>query len=87
MYSEVNHEGLGELKLNTSIISFTDNTAFSGNSAYLDIPTSCDEACLNRSIVGVNKETLKHGPLSEHIHTPPSKLVLHHPAVCTGARG
>jgi len=82
LYCEVNHDGLSTLKLNTTEIGFTDNRALSGSSAYLDIPTSCDEACLSRSIVGVNKETLKHGPLAKHIHTPPRKLVLRHPAVC-----
>ena len=84
MYSGVSQEGLSKLKLSTAKISFTNNRALSGNSAYLDIPTSCDGVCLNRSIVGVNKfkETLKHGPLVEHICTPPSKLVLCDPAVC-----
>ena len=83
MYSEVSNEGLSELKLNTTQIRFVDNKALSGNSAYLDIPSSCDEACLNRrSIVGVNKGTLKHGHLAGHIRTPPNKLALYPPAVC-----
>ena len=82
MYSQVSHKRLSRLDLNSSAISFTDNRALSGNSVYLDIPTSCDLVCLNTSIVGVSKETLKHGPLVNHIHTPPSKLALHYPAVC-----
>ena len=82
-YSAVNHEGLSELKFdNYTKISFTDNRAVYGNSVYLDIPTSCDQACLNRSIVGIYKESLKHGPLVEYIHTPPSKLELRDSAVC-----
>ena len=81
LYSEVNYKGLSKLKLYTTGISCIDNRALRGNFAYLDIPTSCDEACLRRSIVGVNQETLKHGPLVKHIHTP-KKLVLHEPAVC-----
>ena len=82
LYSEVNHEGLSKLRLNTTGITFTNNRALIGDSVYLDIPTSCDEACLNRTIVGVNKETLENGPLAGHIYTPPSKLVLGDPAVC-----
>ena len=82
LYSEVDHEGLNKLRLNTTGITFTNNRALIGDSVYLDIPTSCDEACLNRTIVGVNKETLENGSLAGKIHTPPSKLVLHHPAVC-----
>ena len=82
LYSEVSREGLSKLQLYTTEISFFDNRALSGNSAYLNIPTSCDKVCLNKSIVGVNRETLKHGPFAGHIHTPPSKLVLYDPAVC-----
>ena len=82
LYSDLNKEGYSKLKLNSTKISFTSNKALSGNSVYLDIPTSCDIACLSKSIDGVNKETLKHGSLGKYIHTPPSKLVLHYPAVC-----
>ena len=82
LYSEVNHEGLSKLRLNTAGIIFTNNRALIGDSVYLDIPTSCDEVCLNRTIVGVNKETLENGSLAGHIYTPPSKLVLGDPAVC-----
>jgi len=64
--------GLSKLQLNTTEINFTDNRALSGDSAY---PTSCDEACLNRSIVGVNNETLKNGPLVKHIHTDPAVCI------------
>ncbi|XP_065895382.1 uncharacterized protein [Dysidea avara] len=82
LYSEVNHEGLSKLRLNTTGITFTNNRALTGDSVYLDIPTSCDEACLNRTIVGVNKETLENGSFAGNIYTPPSKLVLGDPAVC-----
>jgi len=82
LYTEINHEGLSKLKLDTAEIGFTDNRALTGNSAYLDIPTSCDEACLNMSVVDVNIGSLKHSPFIQHIHTPPRKLVLRDPAVC-----
>ena len=82
LYSEVNHEGLSELRLNTTGITFTNNRALIGDSVYLDIPASCDEACLNRTIVGVNKETLQNGSLARNIYSLPSKLVLGDPAVC-----
>ena len=82
LYGEVNHKGLSKLRLNTTGITFTNNRALIGDSVYLDIPTSCDEVCLNRTIFGVNKETLENGPLAGHIYTPPNKLVLGDPAVC-----
>ena len=82
LYIEVNHEGLSKLRLNTTGITFTNNRALIGDSVYVDIPTSCGEACLNRTIVGVNKETLEYGSLAGNIYTPPSKLVLGDPAVC-----
>ena len=82
LYADLSQEGHSKLNLTSTNVSFTNNKALSGNSVYLDIPTSCDMACLSRSVVGVNKVTLKHGPLLEHIQTPPSKLVLHYPAVC-----
>ena len=82
MYSKVNNEKFCKLNISTSKIKFAGNRALSGNSAYLDIPTTCDEDCLNKSIVGVSKETLKHGPLFKNIYTPPRKLMLYDPAVC-----
>jgi len=50
------------------------NTAFKGKDVYIDIPKSCDKACLNSSIVGINKELLLSNPLSKQVTTPPSKL-------------
>ena len=82
LYSEINHEGLSKLRLNTTGITFTNNRALIGDSVYLDIPTSCDEACFNRTIVGVNKETLEIGSLAGQFYTPPSKLEFGDPAVC-----
>ena len=80
-YGKVNHTS--KRILNSTRIKFTNNKALFGDSAYLDIPTSCNEECLNTSIVGVTKETLKHSPLANYIYTPPRKLVLGDPAVCT----
>ena len=68
--------------LNTTGINFTSNTAPIGDSVYLDIPASCDDNCLNRSIIGVYKEIVEHGQLSGQIYSPPRKLILHKPAVC-----
>ena len=82
IYSELRDDVYSKMLLNTTSINFTSNTALIGDSVYLDIPTSCDDDCLHRSIVGVNNETLDHGQLSGHIYTPPRKLVLYEPAVC-----
>ena len=82
LYSDVQHGGLSKIILNTTGINLTSNRALIGNSVYFDIPTSCDEACLNNSIIGIDREVLKYGPLVNHIYTPPSKLILGDPAVC-----
>ena len=82
LYSELKHILLSKIILNTTGFNFAYNTALKGDSVYLDIPTFCDEACLHNIIIGVNRDTLKHGQFAGHIYTPPRKLVLGDPAVC-----
>ena len=82
LYSELRHILLSKLILNTTGFNFAYNTALKGDSVYLDIPTFCDEACLYNIIIGVNRDTLRHGQFAGHIYTPPRKLVLGDPAVC-----
>jgi len=71
---------------NLSKITFNNETDFSKNDAlispsvYIDVQPSCNETCLNNSVLGINKETVhSHGM---HIVTPPNKLILHKPATC-----
>ncbi|XP_065890214.1 probable outer membrane protein pmp20 isoform X2 [Dysidea avara] len=64
-------------------VEFHNNTARrSGQSIYLDVPLSCDNACLNRIIVGINSSTLRQSRYYGHINTSPSKLELSNPAIC-----
>jgi len=73
LYCLLNHQGLN---LKSAGVAFTKNRALTGEGFYLDIGKQCNETCLNWNIAGSNKEILSH------IYTPPSKLVLHNPAVC-----
>ena len=67
-------QGRSKLKFYTKEISFASNTALIGADVYIDIPTSCDETCLNNSIIGINKRTLLNNKLANHITTPSGKL-------------
>ena len=61
------------------MFTFFNNRALLGDNViniYLDIGKYCNKACLNRNIVGVDKETVKY------IKTSPRKLVLLDPAIC-----
>jgi len=80
IYSEVIEN---KITFNNNNIDFVNNAAFIGSSIYIDIPTSCGDVCLNKTVVGISKETFQHSPLGKHIDTPPSKLVLGEPATCT----
>ena len=52
-------------------MKFYNNIALTGIDVYIDIPTLCDENCLNSSIIGISKA---NNLLADHITTPPSKL-------------
>ncbi|XP_065908921.1 uncharacterized protein [Dysidea avara] len=82
IYSELRDNAYSKMLLNTTGINFTGNTALIGDSVYLDIPASCDDNCLNRSIIGVYKEIVENNQLAGQIYSPPRKLILHKPAVC-----
>ena len=82
LYCEVRSNIQDLIALDPTGINFNKNVALIGDSVYIDIQASCKAACINNTIVGITKETIQHTPMAEHIHTPPSKLVLHNPAVC-----
>ena len=82
LYSELRPNLQSIIALNPTGINFTDNVALIGDAVYIDIQGSCNDTCLNNSIVGIDKKTLENGSLAGHIYTPPSKLVLDDPAVC-----
>ena len=57
---------------NTADVVFHINTALVGNDVYMYISPSCDETCLNSSIVGLD---ITH-------NNPPRHIVLYDPAIC-----
>ncbi|XP_065893255.1 uncharacterized protein [Dysidea avara] len=80
----IEHVNVTNLILNTTRLDFYNNTALVGNFIYIQVPPSCDDLCVNNSIVvGANIMSLSSGQLGgKHIVTTPSKLVLYDPATC-----
>ena len=76
MYIELIQTTQSKVTFNTTNIMFDSNSAITGSDVYLDMLLSCDDACLNSSIVGLQSN------LKRHITTPPRKLVLRDPAIC-----
>ena len=74
IYSELLQSDENKLIFNTEKIDFNSSIALTGADVYIDIPTSCNETCLDNSIVGINKTSLLNSSLNDHITTPPSKL-------------
>ncbi|XP_065894020.1 uncharacterized protein [Dysidea avara] len=74
IYTKLFPSDTSKLIFNTEEISFNSNAALTGSGMYIDIPTSCNETCLNSNIVGINKRSLLTSPLNGHITTTPSKL-------------
>ena len=74
IYGELNEGVYTKLQSGkTSDIVFQNNSAPVGQDTYMHIMASCNETCLNNSVVGL--------PVSHN--NPPRKLVLYEPALCT----
>ena len=72
-----------KMNFDTTHFKFQGNYAkTAGKSIFINVPTSCSSSCLQSSILGINKETLRHSQLNKHITTSPSKLELYQPAIC-----
>jgi len=83
IYSELLRYTQSKIVINTTDIDFNNNTALQGSDMYMDIPTSCNEICLNNSIfIGTNKGSLTHSQFGLYITTPPSKLEFYNGATC-----
>lgn len=82
LYGDLNGQTVnGRIAVDTMLFNFTSNTASIGPDVYIDIPVSCDDECL-KSIVGDSSDSaMNHSRFSEHVLTPPSKLILESPAV------
>ena len=78
IYGKLSGAFQNKVILNTTAIHFYNNTALVGEDIYVHIPSSCDDLCINNSIVGNAYFSL----FGKHIiSTPRSKLVLGYPAV------
>ena len=72
IYGELKQTNQTKILSATTSIEFSNNTALVGGDVYMHIQPSCDEVCLNSSIVGLN---VTH-------NYPPSHLALHSPTTC-----
>ena len=72
IYGEVKQTNKSKISSNTTSIEFSSNTALVGDDVFVHIQASCDEMCLNNSIVGLN---VTH-------NNPPHHLALYNPAIC-----
>ena len=63
-------------------ITFLDNTALRGSDIYVDIPTSCNDTCLQNSIVSTNNDSFITSPIHKYIYTPPKKLEFYNTTTC-----
>ena len=82
IYAEVANMSIA-MNLNTTGIYFCNNTAPFGNNIYVHVPSSCDDLCLNNSIiVGTAVTSSGQRQFVDYISTSPNKLVLYKPATC-----
>ena len=72
IYGELIQTNMGKISSNNRSVDFSANTALIGENVYIQIEASCDETCLNTSIVGLN---VTH-------NYPPRHLALYKPATC-----
>ena len=80
IYSELISNIQSKIVINTTDIEFNNNTALIGSDVYIDIPTSCDDICLNNNIF--IEVSLTHSQFGLYITTPPSKLEFYNKATC-----
>ena len=72
IYGELKQTNHSKVLMNTTSVEFSSNTSPMGDNAYMHLQASCDETCLNSSIVGLN---VTH-------NFPPQRLALYNPATC-----
>ena len=77
IYCDLTKSANNKLTFNTTNIIFYNNTVLTSSDVYVDIPTSCDETCLNNSII--DKE---YTQFSGVIKTSPRKLEFNDTAMC-----
>ena len=81
LYAELPEEvNRTSINFTSAGIQFCNNSAPFGANIYVHVPSSCDDHCVNNSIiVGTTVTSCRQ---VEYISTSPNKLVLHEPAAC-----
>ena len=69
IYCDLTKSAENKIIFNSTDIVFDDNTDLTGSDVYVEIPTSCDEMCLNNSLI--NK---RYNHFNGVIKTSPTKL-------------
>ena len=72
IYGELIESNQSKISSKFADIKFDNNTALVGDDVYIHVQPSCNEACLNNSIVGLN---VTH-------NYPPHCIALYSPAIC-----
>jgi len=80
IYGKFTHSSKSTIKFKTTDIDFFENNALRGSKVYVDIPKSCDDSCLQYSIIGANNNSFSS--LRSYIDTPPKRLEFYDPATC-----
>jgi len=81
IYGIISDNFKNKIILNTTNIHFYNNTTPVGESIYVHVSSSCDDLCVDNSIVG-HVTSLEYRQLGNYINTPHSKLELYDPAAC-----
>ncbi|XP_065895934.1 uncharacterized protein [Dysidea avara] len=82
IYAELTHGSQSTITFETTEINFLNNTALRGSNVYVDISTSCNDTCLQNSIVSTNNSSFINSLLRRYIDTPPKKLEFYNTATC-----
>jgi len=59
MYADLSQSSLNRIAFNDDYVNFQNNIALTGSSICINIPTTCDDSCLNESVINVHKGVFK----------------------------
>jgi len=82
IYAEFTHSSQTAITFKTTKMNFLDNVALRGSKVYADIPTSCNDFCLQNSIIATNNTSFINSSLRSYIDTPPKKLEFYNAVTC-----
>ena len=83
IYVEFTHSSQTTVTIEIIEIKFLGNAALRGSKVYADIPRSCDDICLQNSIIGINNyASFISSSLYSYVNTPPKKLEFYNSVTC-----